>query len=257
MVMKMRKILTVLMAFTLVFLVIKPVMATTHDVVKIGSEFVITLIKKDEEQARTYLTSDVDIPEIREDTPINRVTGLPSPNENISVTIAYFDDGESMQGRIAFIWEITFSKDTITNIRVVYDGSNPFMNESKVIKEYEAKNKTNILPPSKFPFDITHIDGYVDEDVLVLHYRNADLGGLLQIKVVPHNADLETLKGENDEFYSLKNGTNALYQPNFPSPSQLVFQNGNSRYSIGICYSTKENVTVDDLLKIANSMFLN
>ena len=131
------------------------------------------------------------------------------------------------------------------------------MNESKAIKEYEAKNKTNILPLSKFPFDITHIDGYVNEGILMLRYRNADLGGVLQIEVVPHNADLGTLKGENDELYSLKNGTNALYQPNFPAASQLVFQNGNSRYSIGISYSTKDNVTVDDLLKIANSMFLN
>ncbi|MCH7324054.1 hypothetical protein LZ480_19525 [Solibacillus sp. MA9] len=253
----MKKILTILMAFTLVFLVIQPVMATL-DIVKIGSEFVIALTKKDEEQARTYLASDVDIPEIREDTPIRKVTGLPSPKENISVTIAYFDDDENyLQGRIAFIWEITFKKEKITDIRVVYDGSNPFMNESKAIKEYEAKNKTNIRPPSKFPFDITHIDGYVDEDVLMLRYRSAGLGGLLQIKVVPHNTDLETLKGENDEFYSLKNGTNALYQPNFPLASQLIFQNGNSRYSISISYSTKENVTVDDLLKVANSMFFN
>jgi len=253
----MRKILIVLIAFTLVFLVIKPVMAATHDIVKIGSEFVLTLIKKDEEQARIYLTSNVTIPEIREETPINRVTGLPSPNENVSVTIAYFDDGESMKGRIAFIWEITFSKDKIKDIRVVYDGSNPFMNESKVIKEYEAKNKTNILPPSKFPFDVTHIGGYVDEDILMLHYRNANSDGLLQIKVEPDNADLETLKGEKDEFYSLKNGTNALYQPNFSPAPQLVFQNEHSRYSISISYETKENVTVDDLLKIANSMFLN
>lgn len=255
--MKMKKILTILMAFTLVFLVIQSVMAAP-DIVKIGSDFVIALAKKDEEQARTYLASDVDIPEIREGTPISSVRGLPSPKENSSVTIAYFDDDENyLHGRMAFIWEMTFNKEKITDIRVVYDGSNPFMNESKAIKEYEAKNKTTIHPPSKFPFDITHIDGDVDEDELLLRYRNAGLGGLLQIKVVPHSADLETLKGENDEFYSLKNGTSALYQPNFPLAPQLIFQNGNSRYSISIRYATKENVTVDDLLKIANSMFIN
>lgn len=124
--MKMKKTLTIFIAFTLVLILSQPVMAT-HDIIKIGSEFVITsLIKKDEEHARTYLTSNVVIPEIREDTPINRVTGLPSPNENVSVTMAYFDDGEGMQERIAFIWEITFVEDKVTDIRVVYDGSNPF-----------------------------------------------------------------------------------------------------------------------------------
>ena len=64
--------------------------------------------------------------------------------------------------------------------------------------------KLMFLYPSKFPFDITHISGDVNKDVLMLRYRNADLGGLLQIKIVPHNADVETLKGENDKFYSLK-----------------------------------------------------
>lgn len=221
------------------------------------SNLMYALVKKDEKLARSYVSSEVKIPEIRENTPIAGFSGLPSPKKNVMVSIAYFYAEENNPERIAFIWEVRSNKEKITNIRVVYDGSNPFMNESKARMEYQAKNKTNILYPSKFPFDITHIDGYVDKDVLMLRYRNADLEGLLQIKVVPHNAYLGTLKGENDEFYSLKNGTNALYQPNFPAASQLVFQNGNSRYSIGISYSTKDNVTVDDLLKIANSMFLN
>jgi len=253
--MKMKKILIILIASGM-FLSIQSVMAKSfsNDVV---SNLMYAVVKKDEKLARSYVSSEVKIPEIREDTPIKRFSGLPSPEENVRVSIAYFYDGENNPERIAFIWEISTNKEKITDIRVVYDGSNPFMNESKAIKEYEAKNKTNILTPSAFPFDITHIDGYVDKDILMLSYRNADLGGLLQIKVVPHDADLEILKGENAEFYSLKNGTNALYQSNSPPADQLVFQNGNSRYSIGIGYSTKQNVTVNDLLKIANSMFLN
>ena len=169
---------------------------------------------------RGHVSSKAEIPEIRENTPILKFSGLPSPENNVMVSIAYFH-AENNSERIAFIWEVTSDKEKITNIRVVYDGSNPFINESKARMEYEAKNKTNVLYPSKFPFDITHINGDVDKDVLMLRYRNADLGGLLQIKVDPHNADLNTLEDINDEFYSLKNGTNALYQPNFPAASNL------------------------------------
>ena len=250
----MKKILVIFIALGML-LAIQSVKAKplSDDVV---SNLMYALVKKDEKLARAYVSSEVKIPEIRENTPITGFSGLPSPKKNVMVSIAYFS-AENNSERIAFIWEVTSNKEKITNIRVVYDGSNPFMNESKARMEYEAKNKTNVLYPSKFPFDITHISGDVNKEVLMLRYRNADLGGLLQIKIVPHNTEVETLKGENDEFYSLKNGTNALYQPNFPAASQLVFRNGNLRYSIGISYATKDFVPVDDLLKVANSMFLN
>ena len=93
------------------------------------------MVKKDEKLARTYLSSNVKIPEIGEETPINRILGFPSPKENVRVSIAYFYDGDNMPERIAFIWEITFNKDKITDIRVVNDSSNPFISESNVIKE--------------------------------------------------------------------------------------------------------------------------
>lgn len=250
----MKKVLLILITIGM-FLSIQSVKAKppNDDVV---SNFMYALVKKDEKLASSYVSSEVTIPEIRENTPISGFSGLPSPKKNVMVSIAYFS-AENNSERIAFIWEITSTKEKVTNIRVVYDGSNPFMNELKARMEYDAKNHTHTLYPSEFPFDITHIDGDVDKDVLTLRYRNADLGGLLQIKVVPHNADLGTLKGENDEFHTLKNGTTALYQPNFPTTSQLVFQHGKLKYSIGIRYSTKATVTVDDLLKVVNSMFLS
>ena len=101
-------------------------------------------------------------------TPIRRFLGLPSPNENVRVSIAYFYDGDNEPERIAFIWEITSNREKITDIRVVYDGSNPFIDELKAINEYEAKNRTIVLAPSKFPFDITHIDADVDKETLML-----------------------------------------------------------------------------------------
>ena len=217
-------------------------------------DFIIALSKKDEKLARTYLSLNVKIPEIREETPIRGFSGLPSPKENVIVSLAYFDDEES-SNRIAFIWEIAISKDKITHINVVYDGSNPFMNELHIIKEYKNKNKTGILTASEFPFEITHVDGNVNNDILMLRYKNVDFNGLLQIKVESNTVDLKSLKRENDQFYTLNNGIKALYQPNYPPGHQLVFHNSNLKYSIGIKGTQNQNITVDDLLKIANSMF--
>ena len=217
-------------------------------------DFLIALTKKDKKQARTYLSLNVKIPEIREDTPIRSFSGLPSPRDNVIVSVAYFADEETLN-RIAFIWEIAFNKDQITNIHVVYDGSNPFMNESNLIKQYKAKNKTGVLTASEFPFDITHVDGNVNNDILMLRYKNVDLNGLLQIIVEPNTVDLKSLKRENDQFYTLNNGINALYQPNYPPGHQLVFHHANLKYSIGIKGTQNQNITVNDLLEIANSMF--
>ena len=121
----MKKILFLIPVLALILLITQPVRAT-DDIVKIGSQFVIEYsIKKDEGQARTFLNSNVIIPEIVEKTPINSVMGVPSPKENVMVSIAYFDSGEGSRGRIAFIWEIAIIKNKITDIRVVYDGSEP------------------------------------------------------------------------------------------------------------------------------------
>lgn len=217
-------------------------------------DFIFALTQKDEKLAKKYISLNVKIPEIRENTAIRGFSGLPSPKKNVIVSVAYFDD-EEIPNRIAFIWEVVFNKDKITNINVVYDGSNPFMNESNVIKQYNAKNKTGVLTASEFPFDITHVEGNVNNDILMLRYKNVDFNGLLQIKVEPNTVDLKSLKGENDQFYTLNNGVKALYQPNYPPGHQLVFHHANLKYSICIKGSQNKNIAVDDLLEVANSMF--
>lgn len=218
------------------------------------SNFMFALFQKDEKLAKTYLNSNVNIPEIREATPFKGFSGLPSPNENVRVTIAYFDDGDNAIKRIAYIWEITYEKEKITDIRVVYDGSNPFKNELKMIEKYETKNNINIDPPSEFPFEVTHVDGIVDEELLIIRYRNADINGLLQIKIEHSKPRIET---KDDKTYMLKNGIKALYQPNFTAGEQLTFQYRNLTYSISISRTTELNYSVDDLLKVANSMIRN
>ncbi|WP_077215205.1 hypothetical protein [Bacillus dakarensis] len=246
----MKKVLVILIGL---LFTTQSVLATSSSN-EVVNNFILALVKNNDKLAKSYVSSNVKIPEIRENTPIRGFMKLSSPKENVKVSITYFDDGENEPERIAFIWEITSNKEKITNIRVVYDGSNPLMNESKVVNEYEAKFQNKILVPSEFPFDITHVNGYVYKDELMLRYRNENINGLLQISVVPNDVSLEGFGGRYDKFYTLKNGAKALYQPNFGPAQQLIFQHKNLKYSIGISRRTEKKITVDDLLKIANSM---
>ncbi|MCA1319378.1 hypothetical protein LC085_05580 [Bacillus tianshenii] len=254
-VLKMKRNMIIIITLGIIFLSTQTVMATPpFKEGNVVSNFIHTLVRKGEKESRAFTVPEVKIPEIREKTPITGFSGLNSPNENVRVLIGYFESGENESKRIAFIWEVTSNKEKVTDIRVVFDGSNPFIDEAKAIQEYQDKRNTPILTASEFPFDITHIDADFDKDTLMLRYKNADLQGLVQIKIVPSDTDLKKLKGENDEYYTLKSGTKALYQ-NVPSAHQLIFQHRNSRYSIGISKTTKKDITVGDLLKIANSMF--
>ncbi|MFF5994087.1 hypothetical protein AAGS61_04895 [Lysinibacillus sp. KU-BSD001] len=247
----MKKLSILLTVFTLLLLPIQSVMAkpNSDDVV---SDFMMALVKKDEKRAMSYVAADTKIPEIREVTSIKRFSGLPSPTEQMRVVIAYFDDGENIAERIAFIWEVTTNQEKITDIRVVYDGANPFMNEGAIIKEYEAKHKTKILKASEFPFTITHVEGNIEKDMLVLTYQNADTNQSFQVKIVP-NAE-EALEGEGNQLYTLENGRQVLYHSNAAIP-QLVFQHHDFTYSVSVHATVKQTITVEDLLLIANSMF--
>ena len=251
--MKMKKIVVALLPLLLVLVLFEPVKAAPPSVVQRGSEFIISyFVKHDEERARTYLASNVAIPELRENTQINGVMGLPSPQENVSVAVTYFDDGRGRSGRIAFIWELIFENDKITDIRVVFDGANPYTNESNLMNEFESKSKTNLLAPYEYPFEMTHIEGEVNENSLELNYRNDEMEASMQIRVEKNNTTIETFQENGDRFYMLRNGIKALYKPN----SQLIFQSNSLHYSIRINRNNEEGQTfqADDFLKVANSM---
>jgi hypothetical protein len=124
----MYKIMIILFSSFLLFFNVQHVLAVQpkKDVI---SNFTMALFQEDNMLARSYLDKDVHLPKIRENTKITGISGLPSPKENVKVIIAYFKAENGNPNRIGFIWEVTYTKDKITNIRVVYDGSNPLMNE--------------------------------------------------------------------------------------------------------------------------------
>jgi hypothetical protein len=82
----------------------------------VTNKFTKALLAHKYELAQSYLNHDAKMPEIREDSPIRQVTGLPTPIKGERILIAYFWD-EGLKGeRIAFIWKLTIKQDQITNI---------------------------------------------------------------------------------------------------------------------------------------------
>lgn len=148
--MKNRFLVAFLICIGLLLTSIQNVMADnqTDTIVR---DFLEALVKKDDKMAQSYLIDGVKIPELKESTPIGSIAGLSSPTNGFKVIVAYFKSELSGE-RIAFIWEVAVKDEKITKIRVIHDGTNPFMEEAKVVKEYEMKFKKNILVPSKFPF---------------------------------------------------------------------------------------------------------
>jgi hypothetical protein len=248
----MRKLLMIFVALCFFVSSSRFVLATEHrDVLR---DFVSALGKQDEQLAKSYLERGVVLPELKENTRFRSIAGLRSPKPNKKVLVAYFEDEDKELERMAFIWEVTTKNEKITDIRVVYDGSNPFMNEAKAVKEYESKIHKTVHVPTNFPFKITHIDADVYQDVLTLRYRNLDVKGTVQLKVVPKARELEKFKAGSDQFYTLKDGTKALYQSSFQPAYQLIFQHDDLQYYVGIGKHIKQKVTVNDLIQIAESM---
>ncbi|WP_175639120.1 hypothetical protein [Metabacillus schmidteae] len=224
----------------------------TDDTIRL---FLEAWMKKDENKAQSYLMEGVKIPELKESTPIRRITGLPSPTKGIKVMVAFFD-GELGGERIAFIWEVAVKNERITQIRVIHDGTNPFMEEAKVVKEYEMKFKKNILVPSKFPFEITGCNGYINNKELSVYYTNESINGFLKITIFPISVDLDKYKGKTDKYYTLDDGTRALYRGEFDLGYEMRFQKDGLQYTvvIGNKKELKKKFKAEDLIRIVESM---
>ncbi|MDQ8739335.1 hypothetical protein [Paenibacillus sp. LHD-38] len=190
------------------------VAAPTGDETSLGpaGRFAKAILRNNLDEAQKYVEKDfVQIPEIRENSPISGIQLVSSPKEDVKILLAHFDD-EVLEGeRLAFIWELTIKGDRITKIRILFDGANPLVDEARLIREYQKRFKRHVLVPTEFPFEITHFNGYVDgNESLELVYRNKALNGFFRVKVFPIVVELERYKGKDDVYYQLKDGTKAL-----------------------------------------------
>ncbi|RED76060.1 hypothetical protein [Cohnella phaseoli] len=175
------------------------------------------LLRNDLDGAQKYVEKDfVQIPEINENSPIGGIQLVSSPEKDVKILLAHFDDEVLKGERLAFIWELTEKGDRIIKIRVLFAGANPLVDEARLIREYQKKFIRHVLVPTEFPFKITQFDGYVDSnESLELVYRNDALNGFFRVKASPIAVELERYKGKDDVYYMLKDGTKALYRPKF------------------------------------------
>jgi hypothetical protein len=220
-------------------------------------EFMMSIVKKDEHSAKSLVENSTKIPEIRENTPIQGHQGLPSPQKNKRLIIGYFEreDYEEIADtdrRIAFIWELTVPKDKITSIDVVYDGSNPFMNEP--VNEFKKMFKKEIIVPSYLPFDVTHVQGSVNHNNASWYYANNKSNGRLEFKVTPYS-DTKLVKNDRDnKSFTLKNG-NKVFLKNIKNGYQLTLFHEQMKYIVRLKGGKSYKPSEQDLIEVVNSTF--
>lgn len=224
---------------------------------QVVSDFMHHLIDKGRKSAEPFLFDKmIKIPEIKENTPIDKFVVLPTPQYSDTKVVVTFFKGEVGGELIAFIWELIVKDGKISRIKVIHDGTNPLMEEAKIVKEYEVENQKNVIVPTKFPFEITDFDGYYDKGFLTLNYRSEPINGSLKISITPVERKLEEYKAVHDEFYTLKDGTKVLYKRKSHIAHEIMFHKDGLQYYVGI--GTKERLkksfTSDDLIQIAESM---
>lgn len=248
-------LLTLVIAVSIVSLC-RSAMAEPQQVIH---QFMHDFIHKGREAAEPFLLDTmIKIPELKENTPISGFTVLPTPQrEDTKVVVAYFK-GEVGGERIAFIWELVAKSDKISHIKVIHDGTNPLLEEAKLIKEYQLKFQRHVFVPSKFPFEISGFDGYMDEptQTVILNYRNESINGSLSITITPANRELDDFKGVKDHYYTLENGTKVLYNPIHHVAEMIMFQKDGMQYSVSLGNKKylKKEFTVEDLIQVAESM---
>lgn len=229
------------------------VLATSQN--HVIDQFIKALIHRDERLMQSYVMETVEIPTIKKDTQINKVSKVPSPQKDTIVLVTYTKNKHN-ENQIAFIWALTTKNEKISYIQRIYDGTNPFLEEAQVVKEYEMKHHQNVLVPTRFPFEIHDFRSIAYNDYLQLKYYNEPTNGILKITISPIYNKLEHQKQKGEQFYTTKKGIKMLYKPNFHLAYELLFQKDNLQYKIEIGNKKylKKTYTMNDLISIAESM---
>ncbi|ONH00243.1 hypothetical protein [Bacillus cereus] len=218
-------------------------------------EFKQALLKNDKKLMQSYVTEGIELPTFQKNKPIHEIKIVPSPKEDTTILISYSKNTDD-EFTIGYILEIVTKNNKISRINQIYDGTNPLMKETTIVKEYKMKCKEHILTPTKFPFEIHEFQGYIYNDYLELRYYNEDINGIFKITVAPVENKLGFYVHRGAKFYSLKNNIKALYNPHFDSPYELLFQKNGFQYTIAVGNKRyiKEKYNVKDLIQIAESM---
>lgn len=232
----MKKLTSIIGLFLLQFFLVSTINAANETTDPLH-RFTHAFFKQDHTEMNTVLAPTVKVPEIREQTPITGMAGYPSPDQNKKVLVGRFQMEHEIQ-RIAFIWEVTIDKQLITDIHVVYDGSNPMVNERIIAKEFKKVTKQDILVPSYFPFEISHVDGEVDGEVATIQYQNRSSELVIQMTITS-----TPIPEKSPKKIKLENGFEILIKEN-----HIIFSHNKFYYDIS------GNVNEKELLKFVESM---
>jgi hypothetical protein len=219
-------------------------------------KFVNAFKKNDKQDLKSLVDPSLKIPEIRENTPIVGIQGLPSPENDKMVLIGRFkEEKETGIQRIAFIWEVTVLHNRISNIRVVADAANPFMNEQIVFNEYKEKFKKEILLPTHFSFTVSHVNGKISGNKIKLNYINRESIGILQIEAVPQSNDHIKVLDDKYQPITIKNGLKGMLGKT-PTGYEFIFKYDGMEYHLKIHEADggSYRATKEDLLRIAESL---
>jgi hypothetical protein len=221
-------------------------------------KFVNAFSKKDKQELKSFVDPSVKIPEIRENTPIVGIQGLRSPENDKMVLLGRFEEEkETGIQRIAFIWEVTVLQNRISNIRVVADAANPFMNEQIVFNEYKEKFKKEILLPAHFPYTVTHVNGKISGNMIKLNYINRESMGILQIEVMPQQKDHMGVLDGSYQPITIENGLKGMLGKT-PTGYELIFKYDGMEYHLKIheVDGGSYRATKKDLIHVAKSLFI-
>ncbi|WP_245823516.1 hypothetical protein [Metabacillus halosaccharovorans] len=96
----------------------------------------------------------------------------------------------------------------------------------------------------------------INNQELILHYTNESINGFLKITVSPASVDLDKYKWKTDKFYTLDDGTRALYRGDFDLGYEMRFQKDGLHYRVAIGNKKylKKKFQAEDLIEIVESM---
>lgn len=214
---------------------------------EVSRAFIKALLHNNDQRLNSLKEPHVKLPEIREKTPIGGLATLPSTRKNSVLLMGHFFENGRPE-RMAFIWEVSWKNYKISDIKVLSDLANPLMNELIVTKEYRDKFDKDILVPSYFPFEITHVDGKVSREEISLRYSNNNVSGVLEI--------VAAAKGRVPKGYKpveLRDGKTGL-TGKAANGYEFVFSHEKMQYNVKLSGS---RLSKKELVKVVESMFPN
>lgn len=128
---------------------------------------------------------------------------------------------------------------------------------NQAVQKFEEKVQHKVLlPKGTFPYKLSsdYVFIHQEESRLDLSFINENKPSeILKIYIQP--ATKELIHEQGDQDYTLKDGTQVIYRPYFPSTYAIEFQKNGLNYIVGLSkHDGNKNFHPNELLSIANGL---